>query len=365
MWESLFDPIFGGIPMQIRVPAYFDRFRCLAGACPDTCCGQWGIIIEPAVKDRYLALEGELGDRLRAALDTLDGEDCLRLENGRCPMLTEDNLCALISAHGTELLSTTCDSHPRFSEIYGGLEETMLSLSCPAAAELLLEQQEPLAFLTRSDDRLPEPTDLDAELFFTLQNCRETAFAIVQDRSFSLSDRLALLLCFADRIDRRIGDLSLCRCLSQCYTDPRYRRRQLRRIRRLRSCGTMTDARQLLLAMEHLTEAFPRVLTELETTPLEKNAVQLEQLTVYFLFRWWMKAACDGYLWRQAAAAVVSVLAIASMAKTMGDIKEAARLYSKEVEHAEENLSLLRRAMELPYFSRDQLLHILEVDHAI
>ena len=351
--------------MLNRIPVYFDQFRCLAGACPDTCCGQWEIIIEPAIRDRYLALEGELGKKLQASLDKLDGEDCLRLENGRCPMLTQDNLCALISAHGTALLSTTCDSHPRFSEIYGGQRETMLSLSCPAAADLLLDRQEPLTFVTRSDDELPEPTDLDAELFFTLQECRKTAFAIVQDRSFSISDRLALLLCFADRIDRRIDDLPLCRCLSQCYANPNYRRRQLRRIRRIRSCGTMTYARQLLLAMEHLTEEFPRVLTELETTPLEQHAVQLEQLTVYFLFRWWLKAACDGYLWRQAAAAVVSTLSIASLGKTMGDLKAAARLYSKEVEHAGENMALLRRAMDLPYFSRDQLLHILEVHHAI
>jgi len=351
--------------MITRIPAYFDQFRCLAGSCPDTCCGQWEIIIEPEIKDRYLALEGELGDKLRASLSTLDGEDCLTLQNGRCPMLTADNLCALISQYGTELLSTTCDSHPRFTEVYGGLQETMLSLSCPAAADLLLDRQEPLTFTTRSDDTLPEPTDLDADLFFALMEGRETAFSIVQNRSFSLSDRLALLLCFADRLDNCIEKPALCRRFSQFYRDVNYCRRQLIRVKRLRSCGTMTYARQLLFAMEHLSDAFPTALRELETTDLTPHAVELEHLTVYFLFRWWMKAACDGYLWRQAAAAVVSVLAIASLGKTMGSCKEAARLYSKEIEHSEDNMALLRRAMELPHFSRDQLLHILEVPHAI
>ena len=78
-----------------------------------------------------------------------------------------------------------------------------------------------------------------------------------------------------------------------------------------------------------------------------------------------MKAACDGCLWQQAAAAVVSVLCIAGLNKTTGDLKEAARLYAKEVEHSEENLFLLRKAMELPQFSRNRLLAILEVPHAI
>ena len=32
----------GGDIMLIRVPEYFDRFRCLAGACPHTCCEAWG-----------------------------------------------------------------------------------------------------------------------------------------------------------------------------------------------------------------------------------------------------------------------------------------------------------------------------------
>ena len=62
---------------------------------------------------------------------------------------------------------------------------------------------------------------------------------------------------------------------------------------------------------------------------------------------------------------MVSVLSIASLGKTMGSIQEAARLYSKEVEHAEPNLTLLRRAMDLPPFTRNQLLKLLEVPHAV
>ena len=64
---------------------------------------------------------------------------------------------------------------------------------------------------------------------------------------------------------------------------------------------------------------------------------------------------------------VVSVLAVAGLAESLGDAQQAARLYSKEVEHSEDNLALLRKAMELPQFSRNALLRSLtqEEPHAI
>ncbi len=351
--------------MLTRIPDYFDDFRCLAGSCPDTCCGMWLIVVDPETKASYDRLEGPLGNRLRAAMTEEGGETCIVPEDGRCPMLTEDNLCALILEHGEDCLCTTCDEHPRFTEIYGGLQEITLALSCPKAADLLLDRDAPLTFLTRSDDVPPEPNDLDPDLFRTLLTSRETAVAMAQDRDCSLSDRLALLLCFADRLDRNLEHPTLCLELCKLYCSARYRRRQLIRIRRLRNFGTMTAARQMLLAMEHLNSQFAPEVRELEKTDLETHALQLEHLTVYYLYRWWLKAVCDGNLWQQAAAAVVSVLSIAGLTRTVGDLKTAARMYAREVEHNEENLALLRQAMQLPHFSRNQLLRILEVPHAV
>ncbi len=351
--------------MLTRVPDYYDDFRCLADTCPDTCCGMWQIVVDETARARYEKLEGPLGDRLRAAMKNEDGETCLVPVEGRCPMLTGENLCALILEHGDGMLCTTCAEHPRFTEVYGGLQEVTLALSCPKAADLLLDREAPLTFVTRTDDTLPEPNDLDPVLFRLLLTSRETAIAIAQDRDCTLSDRLALLLCFADRLDRNLDHPSRCEAICRCYCSAVYRRRQLIRIRRLRNFGTMTAARQMLLAMEHLNPRFPVEIRELEKTDLEANALPLEHLTVYYLYRWWLKAVCGGDLWQQAAAAVVSVLSIAGLAKTVGDLKAAARMYAREVEHNEENLALLRQAMQLPHFSRNQLLRILEVSHAV
>ena len=352
--------------MLYRYPDYLNDFKCLAGDWPDTCCGQWEIVIDEQTKDRYNKLEGALGDKLRKAMFVdEDGDTCLRLEGGQCPMLQEDGLCALICAHGTEMLSVTCDSHPRFTEIYGGLEETMPAVSCPEAARLLLERETPLFFVSHTDDLPAQPNDLDGDIFQMVMAGRKTAFSILQDRNRKLSDRLALFLAFAHRLDGCMDRPNAARKLCQCYLDEAYQNKVLLRLRRHRRWGTMTHGRQLLLAMEHLTETFDLHLKELEITNVDENALPLEQLAVYYVFRWWLKAACDGYVWRQAAAVVVSVLAVSGLARTMGSISEAARLYGKEVEHSDENLALLRKAMDLPYFSKEQLLRLLEVEHAI
>lgn len=351
--------------MLTRFPDYYDQFQCLAGDCPDTCCGQWNIVLDAAARARFDRLEGALGERLRAVIAPVDGEDCIVLKDGRCPMLTEGGLCALILDHGPDFICDVCQVHPRFTEIYGGLQETALDLSCPEAARLLLDREAPLTFVTSTDDTPPEPNDLDPALFRALLTGRETAIAIMQDRNCAFSDRLALLLCFADRLDRNLHSPARCLALCGCFSGAAYRRRQLRRIRRLRRYGTMTSVRQLLLAMEPLNEQFSLQIRELEKVPLEPNAVALEQLTVHYLYRRWLKAACDDRLWRQAAASVVSVLSIAALARTTGDLKEAARLYTKNVEHSEENVALLLRAMDLPPFTRNRLLAILEVSHAI
>lgn len=351
--------------MISRIPDYFHDFHCLAGACPDTCCGQWEIVVDEKAKARYMAVEGELGKRIKKALTVIDGEDCMALVDGKCPLLTKDGLCPIVTELGEEFLSTTCHTHPRFTEIYGGLRETMLSISCPEAAKLLLEREEPVRFITQLDAELPEPDDLDADEFDLLLGARQTAFELVQDRSRPLSDRLALLLCFARRLQDNLDHLPVCEALCRLYDSRDYQDRQLRRIRRKRKGGSLIRTRQLLSAMEHLTPDFPAALTELECTDLTPFEIQLEQLTVYFLFRWWLKAACDDQIWRQAAATVVSVLTVSALCKSLDDLTEAARLYSKEVEHSEENLTLLRKAMELPMFSLEELLKLLEVRHAV
>lgn len=53
--------------MKDFFPAYYEEFRCLAGTCPDSCCQEWDVDVDPDSAMRYRALPGDLGDAVRAA----------------------------------------------------------------------------------------------------------------------------------------------------------------------------------------------------------------------------------------------------------------------------------------------------------
>lgn len=178
---------------------YVNSFSCLAGACPDTCCKDWQIILDCDAIARYASLPGELGEQVRAAMVTENGETRFREQDGKCVLLRKDGLCPLQAAYGAEMLCRTCFTHPRFTEEYGQTAELTLSASCPEAARLLLEHDAPLT-LTETDDGGPVvPNDLDPELYPALFAARAASIRLAQDRTRPIADRLALILLLARR----------------------------------------------------------------------------------------------------------------------------------------------------------------------
>ena len=69
--------------MKVFYPDYFDAFQCIAAACPDSCCKEWAVDVDPEMADFYRNLPGALGDRLRS-------------------VLTEDNTMTLENAYGEQ-----------------------------------------------------------------------------------------------------------------------------------------------------------------------------------------------------------------------------------------------------------------------
>ena len=74
---------------------YVNKFSCLAGKCPDTCCKDWQIILDEDAIARYASLPGELGEQVRAAMLTENGETRFRERGGNCVLLRDDGLCPL------------------------------------------------------------------------------------------------------------------------------------------------------------------------------------------------------------------------------------------------------------------------------
>ncbi len=55
--------------MKVIAPRFFSAFHCIVDRCSDSCCIGWEIDVDPESEAFYRAQSGEIGNRLRAALE--------------------------------------------------------------------------------------------------------------------------------------------------------------------------------------------------------------------------------------------------------------------------------------------------------
>ena len=303
---------------------------------------------------------------------TQNGETRFREQDGKCVLLREDGLCPIQAAYGAEALCRTCFTHPRFTEEYGQTAELTLSASCPAAAQLLLEHEAPLRLETTDDGGPVGPNELDPTLYLALLSARTAAIGLAQNRTRPFEDRLALVLLLARRVQRLLdeGRDELIPVLAKRFQSQDYQDRSLVRLARIRSRrGRFFPCWMVLNNMEHLTKRFEAMLdgaVHQDTPPAAfraEYAVQYENLLVYFLFRYALKAVND----RQFAPRVLSCafhpLCLRELTADVADVQTFAAivsLYSKEVEHSADNLQLLQKLFRRGTLTWQYLMAILD-----
>ena len=174
--------------MLLRKPDFYDKFKCTASRCSDTCCVGWEIDVDEASQEAYRKVAGVFGDKLRANIE--DGHFKL-LPHDRCPFLDKNNLCEIYKHLGEGALCDICREHPRFVEVYGDIMEKGLGLCCEEATRLLLEGEGPLGFVTEDCDEPEDEIDEDdREIRDQVLFERETIFRILADDERSLANRL-------------------------------------------------------------------------------------------------------------------------------------------------------------------------------
>lgn len=341
-------------------PDFAAAFRCLASACPDSCCRQgWQIVIDPEHAAQYAALSGELGSRVRAAMTQTDGEATFAMDGGVCRLLDASGLCPIVSAMGEEGLCHICHTHPRFLEEYGATREIHFSLSCPEAARLALDRTNPIRFVReQTGEPLDHPNSIDPAQYFALLAVRRLAVRLMQDRTLPISDRFVLLLRLAEQVQRRFDrkDYSACRRLVRRWYGYDYRMRQFAKTLRgrLRRAPYAEDL-ALLCAMEHLTPEMTELLPRLAETAEGASAfdaafsLQAEHLAVLWLWHYLPKAVNDNDAAGKMKVAVfgwrfVRQACLCMKKTTLSDVQHYAGLFAKEVEHSEENLNLFYHA---------------------
>lgn len=174
--------------MILRKPDFYDKFKCTASHCSDTCCVGWEIDIDKTSQDSYSKVKGPFGDKLRANIE--EGHFKL-LPHDRCPFLDKSNLCEIYQNLGEGALCDICREHPRFVEVYGDIMERGLGLCCEEASRLLLEGEGPLQFTNEECDESEDELDEDdIEIRNEVLYEREQMFKALADGTASFKENL-------------------------------------------------------------------------------------------------------------------------------------------------------------------------------
>ena len=328
--------------MDLIYPSYYNRFTCIASACPDSCCHEWEVQVDAASAQRYRAMEGPLGDALREHLYDEDGETYLRNVAGRCPMWRSDGLCRIQAELGHEALCTVCQQFPRLRHDYGDVVELGLELSCPEAARLILET--PLEFVTETVPGGEEP-EYDAEIMGILSASRPYALHLLEDQRYTVPERLRRLLMYAYHIQAGIDGAGL------TDFDPEAALSEADQFAGLGDAGLLAE---YYLSLDLLTQRWQERLGTLGAPHWQEGLCRMAQ---YGICRHWYQAVSD---WDLAGRIKLLLSGCALIARLPGELVENAQLWSKEIENSADNLdTLLDSAYSEPALTDANLLGLL------
>ena len=328
--------------MELFYPSYYKTFSCIASHCPDSCCHEWDVQVDADAAARYRAMEGDLGDALRASLYDEDGETYLRNENGRCPMWRTDGLCRIQAEQGHDALCQVCQQFPRLRHDYGNFVELGLELSCPEAARLILERPPELVTQTVPGGEEPE---YDGEIMDILRRSRPAALALLENGHYTVPQRLRLLLMLGYHVQAAIDGAEL------LPFDP-----DAALMEAAQFAGTPdADAlAQVYRELEILTDRWQEKLDALTAPCWEEGLCRIAQ---YGVLRHWYQAVSD---WDLSSRIKLLLSGCALLARLPGALRDNAQLWSKEIENSAVNLdALLDGAYTQPGLTDANLLSLL------
>ncbi len=220
-------------------PKYVSKFKCDGKICGANCCSRgWQISIDRRTYKKYSEIESpanELTSKIEYRDDNA-GYFMKLEESGRCPFLTEENLCSIQLERGEEFLSDTCLNHPRQLYNFGEVIERTLSITCTLAADLILNS--PKIEFEKLPVKLPAWAKgnltvggnfVPPELVNYIIPLQLTAVSILQERRLPLDGRLTVLGYYLYQAEETIsrGDLNLLDTLNKIYTSEEFFQKQV------------------------------------------------------------------------------------------------------------------------------------------
>lgn len=297
----------------------------------------------------------------------------------RCAMLNDHNLCDLYTALGEEALCEVCTEYPRFSLIYGDVEQKALSLSCEEVGRILFERTEPEKLV---DIELPGNCDdgeEDPAYVAFMEWVQQESVNILQNRTHNIPERMREFLAWCDRVQTVINYAQAKEDMS-VLADWRYEDagHELREWEQKNIEGKRSRFVHFLMKiLRNVLRFLPiwkswmrngftprknskscitkipmiRFLTEYMRSS-DYSELGYEHLLVYFVYRYLMNSIYDYDILSYAKMIVMATLVVRDMDAarfyrnggkfTMSDRIDVARIFSKEVEHSEGNAQDLK-----------------------
>lgn len=303
--------------MILRTPSFYKDFKCIAGACPDSCCQGWEVDADEQSLEYYKNLTGDIRKKIDSVLDKDEfGNTIFKLaDKKRCPFLNSENLCDMHIAIGGEHTPYTCRMFPRFINDFGGTREMGVSFSCPVASDMMWELTEPMSFVDELNDLPPELNEIDAQTYFYLTKARKKAFDIVQDRSLPIYQRLINLLDFGVEIQQDLEE---------------YKEGE--------------DPILFFDVFRNPELINPQWLERVDSGSAKSvsNKVFNENIASYFIFRYFLTAVNDYDVLSKIKMAVIGVLIVTYFGEDSWTI----HLWSKETEHSQYNMDRYKKLLK-------------------
>lgn len=351
--------------MKLRVPDYYEDFKCIGGKCTDSCCIGWELDIDEESYEAYKKAGGDFGKRLRESM--VDGsdetEECntFRLNGDRCPFLNEKNLCDIYIHLGEKSLCKVCTEYPRFTVEYDNTREKSMALSCEVVGKLLFEREDRVTFIEK-EIPYEEIFEECLPMFVKeIEYIRDRSIAILQNRTDGIYDRIKRFLSFVYKsqeiINEGAEDENLIELLENLDIDcPNFKSGELKPFIE-EVCYLLGE---LYVLGDEWTEVFSEfksklneeVIYEFEKYRKDNKMLDLwyENIMVYFVFRYFTKGVYDCDVISRAKFAFLGFFAIRGLAAIryqnlrkfdITDMIMVAKAYSKEVEHSEGNIAYL------------------------
>lgn len=182
----------------ITRPNYMEKFRCIGGACEDSCCAGWRVVFDKRTTQTYLnAKDPEIREIAIKSIKKIKTDRSsqnhsfiqMNPQTGACPFLQTDKLCMVQGKMGEKSLSKTCTTYPRHAGSVSGRTVEVATLSCPEAARLCLLDTEAMKI---GQGKLSSINMLSLseipEHFSSLSYLHQTALEMLEDERVSFME---------------------------------------------------------------------------------------------------------------------------------------------------------------------------------